>query len=109
LAPAMPIMARWSEERPPTCTGGGTTFGSERLAPEAVRSLVTCEGGGAITDGAGMFNFAVCVLSRMGAEIGGGTTLAVVAAGPRKGGGSRWTSDGAGCTIWLVIATTECD
>lgn len=58
VAAVMPTMARGSCERPPSCTGGGTTFGSDRLAPVTVRSLVTCEGGGAITAGAGMFSFA---------------------------------------------------
>jgi hypothetical protein len=102
-------MARLSGERPPTSTGGGTTFGSERLAPETVRSLVTCDGGGAITAGAGIFSFAVWVFSRSGAETGGGTMIVLEAAGPRRGGGSRGTSVGEGLTMGVVMAITECD
>ena len=109
LAAVMPSMARLSGERPPTSTGGGTTFGSPRLPPETVRSFVTCEGGGAITAGAGMLSFADCVPSRMGALTGGGTMIVFDAAGPRNGGGSRGTSVGDGCTIGDVIETTERD
>jgi len=49
-----------------------------------------------MTAGAGMFSLAVCVLSRSGAETGGGTMMVFDAAGPRRGGGSRGKSVGAG-------------
>jgi len=71
-----------------------------------VRSLVTCEGGGAITAGAGMESFEAWVFSRCGAETGGGTMIALAAEGPRSGGGSRGTSFGEGCTMGVVIDMT---
>ena len=95
LVPIKPGTARLSCERPPSCTGGGTTLGSARAAPETLRSRVTCEGGGAITGVAGSVSRAVWDVSRGGTETGGGTTVAVVAAGPRRGSGSCCTS-GAG-------------
>src|SRR5215475_10069861 len=105
----MPSMARLSGERPPTSTGGGTIFGSPRLAPETVRSVVTCEGGGATTAAAGILSFADCVPSRRGALTGGGTMTVFEAAGPRSGAGSRGTSVGEGRTIGVVIEITERD
>ena len=59
------------------------------LTPDTVRSVVTCEGGGAITAGAGRVILDALALSRTGAETGGGTTMLVAAVGPRNGGGSR--------------------
>ena len=55
----------------------------------------SAEGGGAITEGAGIFSFAVRSLSRSGAETGGGTT-AVLFICTREGDTSRLADVGAG-------------
>jgi len=62
-----------------------------------------------MTAGAGKIIFGFWTLSRVGEDTGGGTIIVVAAEGPRKGGGWRRTSEGAGWMIGLFIATTERD
>lgn len=49
-----------------------------------------------MTAGAGNVIFGFGTLSRVGEETGGGTMIVAAAEGPRKGGGWRCTSEGAG-------------
>jgi hypothetical protein len=64
--------------------------------PQLLRSRLTCDGGGAMTAGAGNDSFAVDDTSRWGAETGGATTSAVCVSGMRELARSRCASRGAG-------------
>jgi hypothetical protein len=79
--------------------GGGTTLcdvpGAPPLSSLRNSRVLSAEGGGAITDGAGMLSFAVRSLSRSGAETGGGTTAALFIC-TRDGDTSRLADVGAG-------------
>jgi len=79
--------------------GGGTIVcdvsGAPPLSSLRNSRVLSAEGGGAITDGAGMLSFAVRSLSRSGAEIGGGMT-AVLFICTRDGDTSRLADVGAG-------------
>lgn len=78
--------------------GGGTMLcdvpGAPPLSSLRNSRVDSAEGGGAITEGAGMFSF-VRSLSRSGAETGGGTT-AVLFICTREGDTSRLADAGAG-------------
>jgi hypothetical protein len=75
---AAPLRAN---EPPPDADGGGGTGFARRspvaVAPQLLRSRLTCDGGGATTTGAGKVSFGVEEKSRCGAETGGGTTSTV--------------------------------
>lgn len=67
----------------PACEGGGaiTVFEESETLPAASRRKsgdTSAEGGGAMTEGEGMFSFEVRDVSRSGAETGGGTTATLV-------------------------------
>lgn len=67
----------------PDCVGGGGTTvfegsGTLPLAKRCGSCETSFEGGGAITDGAGMFSLELRALARSGAETGGGMTAALV-------------------------------
>jgi hypothetical protein len=64
--------------------------------PQLSRSRLTCDGGGAITAGAGSVSLAVDAMSRAGAETGGATTSTVWVSGTRELARSRCASGGAG-------------
>src|ERR1700678_25722 len=79
--------------------GGGITLGAEERMPPLSRRRrsrgESAEGGGAMTDGAGILSLAVRAESRSGAETGGGTTATLfICTGERET--SRVTEDGAG-------------
>src|SRR5271165_126429 len=86
---------------PPTgwLGGGGTTAfdesGTLPLEGRRMSCVTSAEGGGAITDGAGKFNFEFRVVARSGADTGGGITAGLVI---RTGGLeiSRLSPPGAG-------------
>jgi hypothetical protein len=83
----------------PACAfgGGGTTafVGSALpLGSRCISCVISVEGGGAITDGAGRDTFACRVLARSGADAGGGTTSFVICTGALRT--SRLTAPGAG-------------
>jgi hypothetical protein len=66
--------------------------------PQLLRSRLTCDGGGAMTAGAGSDNLGVDDTSRWGAETGGATTSTVWVSGMRELARSRCASLGAGAT-----------
>jgi hypothetical protein len=67
---------------------------------------MSAEGGGAITEGAGSVNLGWDVVSRSGAEMGGGTTFASdICTGEREI--SRLTALGAGGTTVALRAGAE--
>ncbi len=67
---------------------------------------MSAEGGGAITEGAGNANLEWDVVSRSGAETGGGTTLAFdICTGEREI--SRLTAPGAGATTVALRSGAE--
>lgn len=72
--------------------------------PQLLRSRFTCDGGGAMTTGAGKVSFAVDAVSRCGAETGGATTLVVCVSEDRELARSRCASVGAGATTAGFIA-----
>jgi hypothetical protein len=89
--------------------GGGTTVfdtsGTLPLASRCKSCDISVEGGGAITDGAGMVNLGLREPSRSGADTGGGTTAAlVICTGERDM--SRLTAAGAGGTTLEFRAGT---
>jgi hypothetical protein len=95
----------------PDCDGGGgtTDFVGSGILPPA-RRCVSCDtsddGGGAITEGAGMLSFGLRVLARSGAETGGGITAALVIwTGELET--SRLTPPGAGGITLLESAGVE--
>ena len=67
---------------PLCCGGGGTTarVGSDTAAPASrrVSELMSADGGGATTEGAGIVTRELRAPARSGAETGGGTTAASV-------------------------------
>jgi len=79
--------------------GGGTILcdvpGAPPLSSRRNSRVDSVDGGGAITEGAGIFSFAVRSLSRSGADTGGGTT-AVLFICTRDGDTSRLADAGAG-------------
>src|ERR1700685_1098061 len=78
--------------------GGGITVVDGAALPLSSRRksrVESGEGGGAMTDGAGIFNFAARELSRSGADTGGGTT-AMLFICTREGATSRLATAGAG-------------
>src|SRR5271157_1510945 len=91
-----------ASEPPPDVDGGGGT-GLVRKSPVAelpqlLRSRLICEGGGAITAGAGSVSLGVEETSRGGAETGGAITSTVCVSGTRELARSRGASLGAGAT-----------
>jgi hypothetical protein len=91
-----------ANEPPPDADGGGGTGFARRspvaVAPQLLRSRLTCDGGGATTTAAGKVSLGVEEKSRGGAEAGGGTTSTVCAIGVRELARSRGVSRGAGAT-----------
>ena len=92
-----PVLA---SDPPPEAVGGGGT-GLVRKSPVAelpqlFRSRLTCEGGGAMTAGAGSVSLGVDDTSRCGAETGGATTSTICVNGTRELAKSRCSSRGAG-------------
>src|SRR5580704_13141631 len=80
-----PFLPSLAFDPPADALGGGGT-GFERMSPVAeppqlLRSRLTCEGGGAITAGAGSVIRWADDTSRGGAEIGGATTSTVWVSG----------------------------
>jgi len=89
-----------ASDPPPDAVGGGGT-GLARTSPVAelpqlLRSRLTCDGGGAITAGAGRVSLGLDETSRCGAETGGATTSTVCVSGRRELAKSRCASCGAG-------------
>ncbi len=82
--------------------GGGTTLFERSGAPPLASRWRSCdisvEGGGATTDGAGMASLGFRVLSRSGADTGGGTTAALAIC-TRERETSRLATAGAGRTM----------
>ena len=78
-----------------------------RELPQLFKSLLTCEGGGATTAGAGSDNFEASVESRAGAETGGATAFTVCETGARELARSRG-SCGAGATTFCVSPASVC-
>lgn len=96
---------------PPDAEGGGGT-GLARMSPVAVapqllRSRLTCDGGGATTTGAGSVSLCVDETSRWGAETGGGTTSTVCVIGVRELAKSRGVSRGAGAITVCARGSAE--
>jgi hypothetical protein len=92
----------------PVCAGGGgTTVGDTApLPPLSSRRksrVVSADGGGVITEGAGRLSFASCVPSRSGADTGGGTTAALFMR-TRDGESSRPAAVGTGGTMLPLSA-----
>ena len=91
-----------ANEPPPLADGGGGTGLARRsplaVAPQLLRSRLTCDGGGATTTGAGKVSLCADETSRCGAETGGGTTSTVCVIGVRELARSRGVSRGAGAT-----------
>lgn len=88
-----------SDPTPDAVGGGGTGLArkSPRLEfPQLLRSRLTCDGGGAMTAGAGSVGLAADGASRCGAETGGAITSTVCASGMRELASSRCVSRGAG-------------
>lgn len=88
-----------SEPPPDALGGGGTGFARKSPVlelPQLLRSRLTCDGGGAITAGAGSVSLDADDTSRWGAETGGATTSTVCASGTRELAKSRCSSRGAG-------------
>jgi hypothetical protein len=95
-----------ASEPPPDALGGGGT-GMARKSPvlelpQLLRSRLTCDGGGAMTAGAGSAILDVDDTSRAGAETGGATTSAVCANGTRELAKSRCASRGAGAMTFAA-------
>src|SRR5450755_107484 len=97
-----PVPADLPSDPPPDADGGGGT-GVVRKAPAAalpqlLRSRLTCDGGGAITAGAGSVSLGLDAASRAGAETGGGITSTLCVRGTRELAMSWGVSRGAGAT-----------
>lgn len=107
---SLPIMLLTSDPLAVWVGGGGTTLGvEERSAPLSRRRRSrgeSADGGGATTEGAGIFSFAVREDSRSGAETGGGTTATLFIC-TREGETSRVTVEGAGAIIAPLRAGAE--
>jgi len=94
---------------PPLDTLGGGGTGLVRKSPVAalpqlLRSRLTCDGGGAMTAGAGSVSLGVDEISRAGAETGGAITSTVGASGMRELAKSCGASLGAGAmTVAVAI------
>jgi hypothetical protein len=91
--------------------GGGMTVVDGAVLPLSRRRksrIESGEGGGAITEGAGRFSFAVRELSRSGAETGGGTTVTLFIC-TREGDTSRLATEGAGGITLPLNAGAERD
>jgi hypothetical protein len=71
--------------------------------PQLLRSRFTCDGGGAITVGAGNVSLDMADVSRCGADTGGATTSVVCVNDDRELAKSRWASVGAGATTEGLI------
>src|SRR5215831_192756 len=96
-----PAFPRDEAPNPAGVGGGGTGFGRTSpiaVLPQLFRSRLTCDGGGATTDGAGIESFAIEVRSRCGAETGGATTFVGCVEGIRELARSRAVSLGDGAT-----------
>jgi hypothetical protein len=87
-----------NEVLPAGVGGGGITVLEGSALPLSRRRKSrgeSAEGGGAMTEGAGILSFAVRALSRSGAETGGGTTATLFIC-TREGETSRLATLGAG-------------
>ncbi len=97
----------------PDCVGGGgtTDFDGSETLPLARRRIsrdMSAEGGGAMTEGAGIVSFELRALARSGAEAGGGTTLTLdICTGALEI--SRLTPPGAGGITLAARAGAERD
>jgi len=106
---SFPMTLLTNDVLPAVDGGGGTTAGL--LAPTLPLSRrrrsreESADGGGAITEGADRFSFAVRAASRAGAETGGGTTAAFIRT--REGATSRPAAVGAGGITLPLSAGTE--
>ena len=92
---------RANDPPPDAVGGGGTGFrrkSPEFVVPQLLRSRLTCDGGGAMTAGAGRVSFEAEETSRAGAETGGATTSTLCDIGARELARSRCASRGAGAT-----------
>src|SRR5208283_6040990 len=89
-----------ASDPPPDAVGGGGTGWARRSPvaelPQLLRSRLTCDGGGAITAGAGSVSLGVDETSRGGAETGGAITSTVCVSDTRELARSRGASRGAG-------------
>jgi hypothetical protein len=96
---SFPMIVLTNEPLAACVGGGGMTRGAEDGTPPLsslrISRSVEADGGGATTEGDGKFSFAVRVLSRSGAETGGGTTATLFIC-TREGETSWVTSEGAG-------------
>jgi hypothetical protein len=95
---SLPMIELTNEPLAACVGGGGITCGAEDGTPPLSSLRISrsfeADGGGATTEGDGKFSFAVRVLSRSGAETGGGTTILFICT--REGETSCVTSEGAG-------------
>jgi hypothetical protein len=94
----------------PDCVGGGgtTVLDESGMLPLAKRCRsceTSAEGGGAITEGAGMFSLEFRALARSGAETGGGSMVAFICTGELES--SRLTPPGAGGITFAASAGVE--
>ena len=101
-----------ASEPPPDAVGGGGT-GFARTSPvlelpQLLRSRLTCDGGGAITVGAGNDILDVDDISRWGAETGGATTSTVCVVGTRELARSRCSSRGGGAMTVCASGFAVC-
>jgi hypothetical protein len=85
--------------------GGGTTVGEDAprlpLSRRRRSREESAEGGGATTEGAGRFSFALREASRSGAETGGGTTAALFIC--TRDGETSWLTDVGAGGITLLL------
>jgi hypothetical protein len=90
--------------------GGGTTvLDWSAMLPLAMRRMsgeTSAEGGGAITEGAGIVSRALCEVSRSGEETGGGMIVVLVICTAERET-SRLTAPGAGGMMLAFIAGAE--
>ncbi len=101
-----------ASELPPDAVGGGGTglacMSPVADLPQLLRSLLTCDGGGATTAGAGSDSLGVDDTSRWGAETGGATTSGVCDSGRRELARSRCASCGAGAMTVCASGFAVC-
>jgi hypothetical protein len=102
-----------ASDPPPDALGGGGTglvcMSPFAVAPQLLRSRLTCEGGGATTAGVGNVSLGLelAEASRSGAETGGGTTSIVCVTWARELAKSRGVSRGAGAiTLCSIVGAS---
>ena len=105
----LPIRPLMNDPLPDCVGGGGTTVLDESgmlpLAKRCRSCETSAEGGGAITEGAGMFSLEFRALARSGAETGGGSMVAFICTGELES--SRLTPPGAGGITFAASAGVE--